>query len=86
MLYLMRKVGESVVINNDIEIQVVEIKGGSVKIGFVFPPSASVLRKEVHDKVMAENRAAATSSTDADDFFTAILKEQGRDGKQKNDD
>jgi sRNA-binding carbon storage regulator CsrA len=31
----------------------------SVKLGFVFPPDATVLRKEIYDKIMAENMAAA---------------------------
>jgi carbon storage regulator len=41
MLYLTRKVGESVVINGDIEVTVVEVRGRSVRLGFTFPPEAS---------------------------------------------
>ncbi len=59
MLYLSRKLGESIVINNHIEMTVVEVRGKTVKIGFTFPPEATVLRKEIHDKIMAENQAAA---------------------------
>lgn len=62
MLYLTRKVGESVVINDNIEVTVVEVRGKSVKLGFVFPAAASVLRREIHDRIEAENRAAAESS------------------------
>ncbi len=62
MLYLTRKVGESVVINDNIEVTVVEVRGKSVKLGFVFPAEASVLRREIHDRIQAENRAAAESS------------------------
>lgn len=61
MLYLSRKVGESIIINNNIELTVVEIRGKSVKIGFTFPKEASILRKEIHQKVMEENLAAAAS-------------------------
>lgn len=61
MLYLMRKQDESIIINNNIELKVVEIKGKSVKLGFNFPKGASVLRKELYDKIMAENMAAAQS-------------------------
>jgi carbon storage regulator len=64
MLYLSRKIGESIVINNNIELTVVEVRGKAVKIGFNFPPEASVLRKEIHDKISAENRNAATSGDD----------------------
>jgi carbon storage regulator len=62
MLYLTRKVGDSVIINDNIEVTVVEVRGKSVKLGFVFPPEASVLRREVHERIQAENRAAADSS------------------------
>ena len=61
MLYLSRKIGESIVINNAIELTVIEVRGKSVKLGFVFPPDATVLRKEIYDKIMAENMAAAVS-------------------------
>ncbi len=61
MLYLSRKIGESVVINNTITMTVVEVKGKTVKIGFDFPPEAMVLRKEVHDKIAQENQMAAGS-------------------------
>lgn len=62
MLYLTRKVGESVVINDNIEVTVVEVRGKSVKLGFVFPAEASVLRREIYDRIQAENQAAAASS------------------------
>jgi carbon storage regulator len=68
MLYLSRKIGESIVINNSIELTVVEVRGKSVKLGFVFPPDATVLRKEIYDKIMAENMAAAGSESDMDFF------------------
>ncbi len=58
MLYLSRKIGESIVINNAIELTVMEVRGKSVKLGFNFPPDATVLRKEIFDKIMAENMAA----------------------------
>lgn len=61
MLYLSRKIGESIVINNSIELTVVEVRGKTVKLGFDFPPEATVLRKEIYDKIMAENMAAAGS-------------------------
>lgn len=69
MLYLSRKIGESIVIDNTIELTVIEVRGKTVKLGFVFPPDASVLRKEIYDKIMAENMAAAGS--DDTDFMEA---------------
>lgn len=67
MLFISRKINESVVINHEIELKVLEIKGRTVKLGFDFPKSCSVLRKELFDKVMEEN-AAAAKSADLSDF------------------
>ena len=64
MLYLSRKIGESVVINADIEVTVVEVRGKSVKLGFTFPPSVSVLRRELYEKIQRENREAALADID----------------------
>lgn len=59
MLYLTRKVGDAVIINETIEVTVVEVRGRTVKLGFTFPGDATVLRKEIHDKVLRENIDAA---------------------------
>lgn len=64
MLYLSRKLGESIVINDNIEITVVEVRGKSVKLGINFPPDVTVLRRELFDKIQMENRAAATANVD----------------------
>jgi carbon storage regulator len=58
MLYLTRKVGESVIINDTIEVTVIEVRGKSIKLGFTFPPEATVLRREIHERIQAENQAA----------------------------
>lgn len=58
MLYLTRKIGEAIVINNNIIITVQEIKGKNVKLGFTFPASTSILRKEIFDAISQENQQA----------------------------
>lgn len=58
MLYLVRKLEESIIINNDIEIKVVEIKKSSIKFGITFPKNVTVLRKEMHDMIARENISA----------------------------
>lgn len=63
MLYLMRKIGESIIINENIEIKVVEIKGRSVKLGFESPQNVTILRKEIHQRIIEENIAAAKSNS-----------------------
>lgn len=59
MLYLTRKIGESIIINNNIELTVMEVRGKTVKLGFLFPKEATILRKELHQKIMDQNIAAA---------------------------
>ena len=62
MLYLTRKPGEAVIINNSIEVRVVEMRGRTVKLGFRFPPDATVLREEVHEQIRRENLAAVRAA------------------------
>ena len=62
MLYLTRKIGETIIINGTIEVTVVESSGSAVKLGFNFPKEATVLRKEIHDKIMQENIAASSGN------------------------
>ena len=59
MLYLTRKIGESVIINDNIEVTVIDIRGKSIKLGFTFPTDATVLRREIFERIQEENRAAA---------------------------
>lgn len=61
MLYLTRKIGESIIINNNIELTVVEVRGKTVKLGFLFPKEATILRKELHQKILEQNIAAASA-------------------------
>ena len=65
MLYLTRKIGETIIINDNIEVTVIDIRGKSVKLGFTFPSDATVLRQEIYDRIQAENRAAAAASSAA---------------------
>lgn len=74
MLYLTRKMGQSIVINDSIEVTVIEIRGRSVKLGFTFPPDASVLRKEIHEKIKLENIEAARSGDALEDVLIESSK------------
>jgi carbon storage regulator len=58
MLYITRRIGETVVVNNDIEITVLEVIGKKVKLGCKFPKDSTVFRKELHDKISSENFSA----------------------------
>ena len=65
MLALSRKKDEAVIINDDIEITIIEIKGDQVKIGISAPKSVPIYRKEVYVQIQEANKAAA-NSVDAD--------------------
>jgi carbon storage regulator len=51
MLVLSRKKNESIVINNDIIVTVVEIRGDKVRLGIVAPKEVPVHRQEVYDAI-----------------------------------
>lgn len=66
MLALSRKAGESIVIGNDIEITVLEVKGDQVKIGINAPKSIPVYRKEIYLQIKESNKEAAESLVEGD--------------------
>jgi carbon storage regulator len=57
MLVLSRKKNESIVINNDITIVVVEIRGDKVRLGVEAPKEVPVHRREVYDAIQRNSRA-----------------------------
>ena len=61
MLALSRKKDEAVIINDDIEITIIEIKGDQVKIGISAPKSVPIYRKEVYMQIQNANKEAVQS-------------------------
>ncbi len=59
MLVLSRKRDETIMIGDEIEITVVDIRGDKVRLGITAPKSVPVHRKEVYEAIQRENRAAA---------------------------
>lgn len=59
MLVLSRQRDETIMIGDDIEITVVDIRGDKVRLGISAPASVPVHRKEVYDAIKRENRAAS---------------------------
>ncbi len=58
MLALSRKTNESIMIGNDVEISILEIKGDQVKIGIKAPKAVPVFRKEIFVQIQEENKNA----------------------------
>ncbi len=58
MLVLKRRIGETVMIGNEIEVQILGIEGDQIKLGFVAPKDIQILREELYRGIVAENIAA----------------------------
>lgn len=65
MLALSRKNDEAIIINNNIEVKVIEIKGDQVKIGITAPKSVPVYRKEVYVQIQEANKSSAEENGNA---------------------
>lgn len=59
MLALARKLNQSIVIGNNIEITLLEIKGDQIKVGINAPKSVPIYRKEIYEQIQEENKKAA---------------------------
>ena len=66
MLALSTKKDEAIIIDNDIEVTVIEIKGDQVKIGITAPKSVPIYRKEVYLQIKQDNEEAANAANIAD--------------------
>src|SRR5436189_3914331 len=78
MLVLSRQRDETIMIGDDIEVTVVDIRGDKVRLGITAPREIAVHRKEVYDAIRRENRAAAQVKPED-------LSGLGKIGPQKKD-
>jgi carbon storage regulator len=62
LLILTRRVGESIVVGDDIVVTVFEVRGDSVRIGIEAPRSVKVHREEVYKELQAANERAVAST------------------------
>ncbi len=97
MLVLARRLNESIIIGDDIEVVVIDIKGDQVKLGIKAPKRITVHRKEIYEEIQQENIAALRSEFKPDeirnlsDFFNKGKKEQeeknagDQDSRKKTD-
>ena len=64
MLVLSRQKDESIIIGEDIEIIIVDVRGDKVRLGITAPRSISVHRKEIYDAIQKEKEAAGKGAAD----------------------
>ncbi len=87
MLVLSRRKDETIMVGDEVEITIVDVRGDTVRLGIKAPRSVSVHRKEIYDAIQAENIAAAQESTPAEttagglDSLGSLLKSDAKSGK-----
>ena len=86
MLVLSRQIDETIMIGDDIEITLVDIRGDKVRIGIKAPASVPVHRKEVYLAIKAANEEAAAAGAGAVDALGALggfLAARNKDAQEK---
>ncbi len=78
MLVITRKNRESILIGEDIEIQIIEIGHGKVKIGIQAPKSCRIVRKEILDQIEKSNQEAML---DIEEIDVSVLLPLSRQSK-----
>ncbi len=85
MLILTRRVGESIVVGDDIVLTVFEVRGDAVRIGIQAPRSVKVNRKEIYEEIQRSNAQAVSSSDDAIDALRGALGSPADGGEPGGD-
>ena len=87
MLVLTRRVGEKLVIGNEVIVEVVSVSGEGVRLGITAPRETSIHRFEVFEEILAANRAASAVSTSEQraslEDFAARLRQGKQDGEKE---
>ena len=79
MLILARRIGESIMVGDQVEISIVDIKGDQVKLGIKAPSQVKVYRREVYAAIQEENRAAAAAAPESLPEFDELLRGKSRE-------
>ena len=74
MLVLSRKKDESIIVNGNIEIKVIAIDDGKVRIGIAAPKEIDIHRKEIYLEIQTENQEAAKGSLQLGDLTKLFKK------------
>jgi carbon storage regulator len=76
MLVLNRKIGEGIVIGNNIEVKILDVQENRVKIGIQAPRQINILRKEVYDEIVSENINSLEIEIDLKELLINSSKEE----------
>jgi carbon storage regulator len=77
MLRITRRAGERIVLGDNVIVEVIEVKGGTVRLGIDAPRSVAIYREEIWLEVKRENEAAATATGDRLSEVAERLKGRG---------
>jgi carbon storage regulator len=80
VLTLTRSVGETIRIGDDIEIHVVDVRGGTVRLGFKAPREIAIHREEVYRQIVEANLLAAQVTADSLGALAAFAPAPGANG------
>ena len=83
MLVLRRKPGESVLIGDGIEVQILGVEGDTVKLGFYAPPDIQILRKELVESILQENLEAGKRPPNQEQLRRLLDRFPKLDSKQE---
>lgn len=86
MLILTRRVGESIVVGDDVTVTVFEVRGDAVRIGIEAPRSVQVHRKEVYEELQRANEQAVSPSDDAIDALRGAISGTAMKGARPRSD
>jgi carbon storage regulator len=83
VLTLTRSVGETIRIGDDIEVHVVEVRGGTVRLGFKAPREVAIHREEVYRQIVEANLLAAQVTADTLGALAAFAPTPPADGRRE---
>ena len=76
MLVLSRQIDESIMIGDDVEITIVDVRGDKVRLGITAPKKIPVHRREIYDAIQREKEQAAADATASKDKTDAVEVER----------